>query len=75
MTQLDSGTLYVTNKRLLFDGAQNSKSIALKKIIRFTVFSDGIKIEKDTGRDQYFIGSGDSEVLGAVLERVIGSAR
>ena len=75
MTQLDSGTLYVTNKRLLFDGAQNSKSIALKKIIRFTVFSDGIKIEKDTGKDQYFIGSGDSEVLGAVLEQVIAQSR
>ncbi len=75
MTQLDSGTLYVTNKRLLFDGAQNSKSIALKKIIRFTVFSDGIKIEKDTGKDQYFIGSGDSEILGAVFERVIAQSR
>ena len=50
-TQLDSGTLYVTSKRLLFDGAQKSTSIALKKIIRFTVFSDGIKIDKDTGRD------------------------
>jgi hypothetical protein len=75
MTQLDSGTLYVTNKRLLFDGAQNSKSIALKKIIRFTVHSDGIKIEKDTGKDQYFIGSGDSEVLGAVLEQVIAQSR
>jgi len=75
MTQLDTGTLYVTNKRLLFDGAQNSKSIQLKKIIRFTVFSDGIKIEKDTGKDQYFIGSGDSEILGAVLERVIAQSR
>jgi hypothetical protein len=75
MTQLDSGTLNVTNKRLLFDGAQKSTSIALKKIIRFTVFSDGIKIEKDTGKDQYFIGSGDSEVLGAVLERVIAQSR
>ena len=75
MTQLDSGTLYVTNKRLLFDGAQKSTSIALKKIIRFTVFSDGIKIEKDTGKDQYFIGSGDSEIIGAVLERVIADSR
>jgi hypothetical protein len=75
LTQLDSGTLYVTNKRLLFDGAQKSTSIALKKIIRFTVHSDGIKIEKDTGRDQYFIGSGDSEILGAVLERVIAQSR
>jgi uncharacterized tellurite resistance protein B-like protein len=75
MMQLDSGTLYVTNKRLLFDGAQKSSAIALKKIIRFTVFSDGIKIEKDTGKDQYFIGSGDPEILGAVLERVIAQSR
>jgi hypothetical protein len=71
----DSGTLYVTNKRLLFDGAQKSTSIALKKIIRFTVYSDGLKIEKDTGKDQYFVGSGDPEILGAVLERVIAQSR
>jgi hypothetical protein len=32
-------------------------------------------VEKDAGKDQYFIGSGDSEVLGAVLERVIAVNR
>jgi len=39
--------------------------------VKFTVFSDGLRIEKDTGRDQYFVGEGDLEVLGAVLERLL----
>ena len=75
MTFLDSGTLYITNKRLLFDGSKKNTVIALSKIVHFTLFSDGLRIEKDTGRDQYFVGDGDLEVLGAVLERVITAGR
>jgi hypothetical protein len=74
VTQLDSGTLYITSKRLLFDVPKNT-TIALSKIVHFTVFSDGLRIEKDTGRDQYFVGEGDLEVVGAVLERVITASR
>lgn len=75
MVQIDSGTLYVTNKRLLFDGAKKNTVINLSKILHFTVFSDGLKIEKDSGKDQYFLGEGDLEVIGAVLERVVAAVR
>jgi hypothetical protein len=75
MVQLDSGTLYVTNKRLLFDGSKKNTVINLSKILHFTVFSDGLKVEKDSGKDQYFLGEGDLEVVGAVLERVVAASR
>lgn len=75
MLQLDSGALYITSKRLFFDGAKKNTTIALSRIVHFTVFSDGLCVEKDTGRDQYFIGTGDLDVIGAVMDSVISASR
>ncbi len=72
MTRLDSGQLYVTSTRLLFDGAKKNTSIGLGKITNFTVFKDGLKIEKEAGPDQYFLGACDWELAGACLD---GAAR
>ena len=72
MTQLDTGTLYITSKRLFFDGSQRNRSLALGKITKFTVFKDGIQIEKDTGKDPYFVGAGDWELAGACLDAALG---
>src|SRR5687767_5028586 len=54
MTQLDTGNLYVTNKRVFFDGTKKNISIPLGKITQFTVFKDGVQIEKEAGKDPYF---------------------
>jgi hypothetical protein len=75
MAKLDTGTLYVTNKRLFFDGSLKNTSIPLTKITHFTLFDDGLRVEKASGRDQYFVGDGDLEVLAAVLENVLGTSR
>ncbi len=71
MVQLDSGTLYITNNRLLFDGQKKNTVINLSKILSFTLFSDGLKVEKDSGRDQYFLGAGDLELVAAVLDALL----
>jgi hypothetical protein len=72
LTQIDSGTLYITNKRLFFDGEANNRTIRLGRITSYQVFSDAIVIEKDSGRSPYLFISGDLEIaaviLGAVLE-------
>ena len=68
LKELDSGTLLITNKRLLFNGAKRNVSLPLKRVIHFTLFSDTIQIEKDSGKDQYFKGTRDLELIGAVLE-------
>jgi hypothetical protein len=73
LTQVDTGTLYFTNKRLFFRGVSNSRTIRLGKILGYQVFSDAIVVEKDQGRSPYLFVKGDIElaavVLGAVLER------
>jgi len=72
MTLLDTGNLYVTSKRVFFDGTKKNVSIPLAKITKFTVFKDGLQIEKEAGRDPYFLGASDWELAGACLD---GAAR
>ena len=75
LRQIDSGTLYITNKRLLFNGAAKNQNVPFKKIVQFTAYKDGLEIEKVSGRDQYFIGSGDIELIGAILESALRLSR
>ena len=49
LRQLDSGVLYITNKRLLYNGGRKNVNTPLKKILTFTLHKDGIKVEKETG--------------------------
>jgi hypothetical protein len=67
MTQLDIGNLYVTSKRVFFDGTKKNISIPLAKITNFTVFKDGLQIEKEAGKDLYFLGALDWDLAGACL--------
>jgi hypothetical protein len=69
--RLDSGVLYITNKRLLFNGQLKNVNTQLKKIIHFTVHKDGIQIEKDSGRDQVYLGAGDLELTSGILEAAL----
>jgi hypothetical protein len=51
---LASGTLFVTSQRLLFNGDSRNTSVALKKIVDGHIFTDSVKIEKSTGKPDYF---------------------
>jgi hypothetical protein len=75
LKELDAGTLLVTNKRLLFNGTKKNMSLPLKRIIHFTLYSNAIQIEKDSGKDQYFKGTGDLELLGVTLEACLRQSR
>lgn len=76
---LSVGTLYLTSNRLLFAGENKSTSIALSKIIDFTMFQDGIRIEKESGKDQFFqCAFGDSltgERWGVMLQAAMRKDR
>jgi hypothetical protein len=54
VTALSAGTLFVTSKRLLFSGDARSTTIGLKKIVDGHVYSDCVKIEKNTGKPDFF---------------------
>lgn len=74
LTQLDSGTLYVTNKRLLFDGTRKTAQIPFKKVMRFTPYQNGIRVEKDSGKDQFFACTTDIEVLSVILDSALAAS-
>ena len=71
----DSGTLYFTNRRFLFNGSSKSSSIYLGKIIGITFFSDGMRIEKETGKDQIFTFHGDMDMLRLTVDNLMASYR
>jgi hypothetical protein len=75
MTQIDAGSFYITNKRVLILGARKKTSVTLSKLVHFTIYSDGLQLEKDTGKDIYVTGSSDWELAGAVLESAIALDR
>jgi hypothetical protein len=55
LTPIDSGTLYLTNKRLIFDGIAKNQCIRLSKILDIIRYKDGIGIEKDAGKSPVLI--------------------
>lgn len=72
LKELDSGTCYVTSKRLIFNGSKKTTALPLRRILNFTIYQDGVQIEKDSGKDQYFrFDEFDGELLGAILDAAI----
>jgi hypothetical protein len=70
--QVSSGTLYITDKRIVFHGQPKNGSIRFNNIISFVPYADGIEIEKTSGRNPIFtFGDGEfaSVLLGALLAR------
>lgn len=72
MTLIDSGNLYVTNKRILFTGSKANKVIRYGQIVDLTPYRDGIKISKDSGGAPIFeLSNPDGEVLTSTIVRII----
>jgi DNA-directed RNA polymerase subunit RPC12/RpoP len=54
ITPLANGTLYVTTSRLVFQGDSRNTKVEIKKIIDATSYSDSLKVEKGTGKPDFF---------------------
>lgn len=68
---IDTGKVYITNKRIIFLGSKKNANIPLKKILSIDPFSDGVGIVKDAGRSPVFKVYSDAERLMMILSRVI----
>lgn len=55
LVEVSSGTLYVTNKRIVFVGDKKSTNIASARIMHAELFSDAILIYKSSGKPDTFI--------------------
>jgi hypothetical protein len=74
LAPLDEGVLYITNRRLLFDGSKQSRTFELSKLINFTPYSDGLNIERDRGKDQVFQFEGEVELAAMILAAALARA-
>lgn len=68
---IDSGKLYITNKRLLFVGSKQNKPVYLKNIIDFKVYDNGLEISKDTGKSPFYKMASNTDLAGAFLARCL----
>ncbi|RKY87112.1 hypothetical protein DRQ09_04965, partial [candidate division KSB1 bacterium] len=69
--KLDSGDLFLTNKRLIFLGNNGNKTIKLNKIIDFESFSNGVEIKKETGRNPFLEFDKNIDIFSIILGRAI----
>jgi hypothetical protein len=71
LKKIDHGTLYISNKRLLFCGTNRNITIQLDKIIDFEKYSDGFKIVKDSGRNVFIAPDNDIDIPVAIVAKVM----
>jgi hypothetical protein len=74
LTQIDSGTVYFTNKRVIFDGTRANKTIRLSALLGVQPYTDGIGLEKATGKSPVLALSGNVELATVVLSAVLAQA-
>lgn len=67
LQQIDVGTVYITNKRVLFDGARVNKSVPLTSMIGIEVYADAVQLEKASGKSPYLVFGGDVELVATML--------
>jgi hypothetical protein len=70
LREVDAGDLYVTNKRVIFDGAKKNSVVRLSNILAITPYTDAVELEKTSGRNPIF-AIPDSEWLSVLLSSLL----
>jgi hypothetical protein len=71
LTKIDAGTLYLTNKRLIFVGTRKGTSIRCSKILDFEPYQDGVFIQKDSGKSPFLGFTENVDLFCITLGRVL----
>jgi hypothetical protein len=71
LTFIDSGSVYVTQKRVIFEGYKANTSIPMGKIRSVAPFSDGLVIETNNGKNLILRVSKNADILAMFLGRAI----
>ena len=74
LTLIDTGTLYLTNKRLIFRAGRGNKNVRLNKILTFEAFRNGVDIQKDAGKSPFLEFEEDLDLFVVLLDRAIRDA-
>lgn len=73
LVEIDRGTVYITNKRIIFDGSRKNTAIRLSSLIGLEVYSDAVVLEKATGRSPHLMLA-DGELAGSILSNAMLTA-
>lgn len=68
---IDSGQIYLTNKRLIFMGKTGNKTIGLNKILDIKPYKNGIDIQKETGKSPFLEFSDNVDLFSMILVRLM----
>lgn len=66
-----AGTLYITSKRLLFVGERATSTIRLSNIVSFIPYSDGMEVQKGSGKNPIFGDIANADILHRMLARAV----
>ena len=67
IVDIDAGTLYVTNKKIVFVGGKKSTNITMGRLANYELYSDAIRIVKTSGSPDIFMLDADDVMLLDVL--------
>ena len=68
---IDTGNLYLTNKKIIFKGAKGDKIILLNRVTEFEVFVNGIFLEKEKGINPFLNFTSNTDIFAMLLGKAI----
>ena len=67
LSEVDTGTLYLTSQRVIFQGTDNSFAQSLDTLKSVDVFADGIAFERDANRHPHLVLDDQAEAAAVLL--------
>jgi hypothetical protein len=71
LTFVDDGNLFFTNKRIIFMGKKKNTTISLDSILEIVPYSDGLGVQKATGKSPNIKILKDADYANAILLRLM----
>lgn len=74
--KIDQGGLYLTNKRLVFKSSkEGDKIVLLNRILDFTVFHDGLELEKEGSKNVFLQFEGTADIFAMLLGKSVSQLK
>ena len=72
---MGQGHVYITNRRVVFNGNLKNLAVKLERVIDITAYKDGFAVDQTTGTSPCFVIPGDSVVPFRMLNRLCREAQ
>ena len=72
LVPVDSGSFYVTSDRVVFVGSKRGISIPLNGIAEVSIFSDGLMLKRNSGKNPFIKFDADVDICSMILAHLMG---